>query len=159
MWRAQGTADRRVIAACDAFVDAISSQVWQGRGMRERRAHAAGLAVVVLVVGQLAALAHEAAVRHVICDEHGEQIEAPVLLGAVDGSGCEQAHFTGIRGHAGEHADCAIARVLRQSTRTPRSAPAIASTTIATPATYLPQASIVAAIDVVRIAPKTSPPV
>lgn len=125
--------------------------------MRERPAFGAALAVVVLVVGQLAAIAHGAATRHVICELHGEEIEAPRSEGAVDH--CNRMHFIGVDGASGEHEDCAIARVLRQNTQAPRSAPTITVTTVIATAACPSPPRIVTFLDLVLIAPKTSPPV
>src|SRR5436189_2011266 len=90
--------------------------------MRSRRpALAAAFAAVLLVVGQLAALAHEASTRHVICPEHGEAIEAVHLAGADDG--CPESHWIAVDGDAsGEHADCEIARTLHQASASPEPA-------------------------------------
>src|ERR1043165_8677808 len=87
--------------------------------MRTRRpALTAAFAAVLLVVGQLAALAHEASTRHVICAEHGEELEAVHLAGADDG--CSQSHWIGVDGDAsGEHADCEISRTLHQASASP----------------------------------------
>jgi hypothetical protein len=125
--------------------------------MRARPALTAAFAVVLLAVGQLAAVAHAAAARHVTCDVHGEEIEAPILKGAVDH--CEQTHFVGIEGDGGEHEDCAITRALRQSSQVSRSAPALEITTFVSVSGSPPALRVVATLDLVLIAPKTSPPV
>jgi hypothetical protein len=124
--------------------------------MRGRPALTAAVAVVVLAVGQVAAFAHAAGSRHVTCDAHGEEIEAPILDGAIDH--CDQTHFVGLQGRGGEHQDCAIARMLRQSSHAPRSAPAIAVTTIMATAAPPPVTRGIPVLDLVLIAPKTSPP-
>ncbi|MBL0213873.1 MAG: hypothetical protein IPQ07_08320 [Myxococcales bacterium] len=85
--------------------------------MSRRSVSTAAFAVVVLVVGQLAALAHEAAIRHMICPDHGEEIEAITLVGADDH--CENAHWVEVEGAGGEHEDCAIVHALRQSSVAP----------------------------------------
>jgi hypothetical protein len=129
--------------------------------MRDRPALTAGFAVVVLVVGQLAALAHAAAARHVVCEEHGEQIEAPTLVGApAAGDASEHARFIGVEGQGAEHEDCAILRVLRPGIDASRNVPVITAAPLVTVALELPPANPVAvAVDLVLIAPKTSPPV
>lgn len=124
--------------------------------MRGRPALTAAVSVVVLALGQLAAVAHAAAARHVTCDAHGEEIEAPILEGAIDH--CEETHFVGVEGDGGEHEDCALTRVLRQTSDASRSAPAIDSATIVASAGPPPATRIVATLDLVLIAPKTSPP-
>jgi hypothetical protein len=111
----------------------------------------------LLVVGQVAAFAHEAATRHVTCAEHGEQLEAATLAGQDDN--CGQSHLIGVDSDIGGHQDCDIARLLRTSTRTSQ-APVLHVATI-----ELATVQIIASVertrpvDVLRIAPKTSPPV
>ncbi len=127
--------------------------------MRTRRpALAAAFAAVLLVIGQLIGLAHEAQTRHVICPEHGEALEAVHLANADDG--CAHEHFVAVDGDAsGEHADCEISRALHQASAAP--AP-FATTTV-----LLAQVDIATAIAprappvtaaLYLIAPKTSPP-
>jgi hypothetical protein len=124
--------------------------------MRGRPALTAAVAVVVLALGQLAAVAHAAAARHLTCETHGEEIEAPVLEGAIDR--CEETHFVGVEGNGGEHEDCALTRVLRQTSDASRSAPAAGIAAIIATAAAPPATRIVVALDLVLIAPKTSPP-
>jgi hypothetical protein len=122
-----------------------------------RRPFAAAAAVALFVVGQLVALSHEAATRHVTCAEHGEQLEAAKLAGQDDG--CGQSHLIAVDGDTGGHEDCDVARLLRTSTRTSATIHiAFATTSVATIQTF---ASVErpAALDVILIAPKTSPPV
>lgn len=122
-----------------------------------RPRYAAAAAVALLVVGQLAAFAHEAASRHVTCAEHGEQLEAVELAGHDDG--CGQSHFIAVDGENGGHQDCDIARLLRTSTRASATVHVqLAAISVATIHTF---ASIEqpAALDLILIAPKTSPPV
>lgn len=125
---------------------------------RRRPALAAAFAAVLLVVGQLAAMVHEAETRHVICPEHGEALEAVKLAGADDG--CAQSHWIAVDGDAGgEHAGCEISRALHQAGDAPSP---YAATTL-----FVAQAEIPTAIaprgppsigSLYRIAPKTSPP-
>ena len=127
--------------------------------MRPRRpALAAAFAAVLLVVGQLAALAHEAATRHVICPEHGEALEAVKLAGADDG--CAQQHWIAVDGDTGgEHADCEISRALHQAGVAPSRA-ALTTFTLAQAeiaVAIAPRAPPVTAA-LYLIAPKTSPP-
>jgi hypothetical protein len=122
-----------------------------------RRPFAAAAAVAVFVVGQLVALSHEAATRHVTCAEHGEQLEAAKLAGQDDN--CGRSHLIGVDGETGGHQDCDIARLLRTSTRTSSTIHIqIATTSVATVHTFA-SFERPAALDVIRIAPKTSPPV
>lgn len=124
--------------------------------MRCRPALIATFAVVVLVVGQLAALAHAAETRHVECADHGEQVEAVSLAGADDG--CEHSHFIAVDGDGGHHEDCEILRALHQSSDAPPQAPTSFLLVLAAafPAPVVPLAS--ASSELYRIAPKTSPP-
>ena len=126
--------------------------------MRRRRAYPALFAVVLLVVGQLAALAHNAEERHVECAEHGEEIEAAKLAQALDN--CEHDHWIAVEGEeGGEHDDCAIQRALHQSTYASRGfvAPLIIADIITHVA--VPRDRVSIATELYLIAPKTSPPV
>lgn len=125
--------------------------------MRRSRAHSAAFAVVLLVVGQLASLAHQAATRHVTCTEHGEELEAATLVD--DLHACDHDHLVGVEDPGrGDHEDCAIARTLHQTTQTsrfivlPRPVPSLV------PAPHTARAVIVTATALYLIAPKTSPP-
>lgn len=85
--------------------------------MRRRRpVLAAMFAVVLLVVGQLAAFAHQAWERHVTCAEHGEELEAVDLVDALDACGaCDHDHVIGVDGDdGGGHDECAAMRALHQ---------------------------------------------
>lgn len=125
--------------------------------MRGPRALTAALAVAVLVGSQLAAIAHTAAIRHVICAEHGEELEAPTLVGPIDH--CTQTHFVGVKGSGGKHEDCPIARALGSGVDPFRSAPAIELPAIVAEVAGPPPTRLVEALDLVLIAPKTSPPI
>ena len=127
--------------------------------MRRRPTFAAGFAVVLFVVGQLAALQHEAASRHVTCSEHGEQLEAPDLGGTLD-DGCGQAHWVGVEGGSGsEHQDCTIARLLRTSANASSATLVSAYVEIIAKVDAQPAIPQLRTTDVLLIAPKTSPPV
>jgi hypothetical protein len=126
--------------------------------MHRRRALPAMFAVMLLVVGQLVALAHEAAQRHVTCAEHGEQLDAVELATALHA--CEDDHFVAVDADGGDHADCPIAHALRQSSDAPSHwlASRIAGverTECAAPACLLH----ISADPLFLMAPKTSPPV
>ena len=124
--------------------------------MRRSRARAAAIAVVLLVVGQLASLAHQAETRHVECAEHGEQLEAATLVEQLHA--CDQDHLIGVEGDDGEHEDCAIARALQQSTQTSRYVvgPQLVPTVRDHAAAHPRNVAVVVALYL--IAPKTSPP-
>lgn len=135
---------------------AIRSRVWQRDVMRRRPTLIAAFAVAVVVLGQLAATIHAAEVRHVVCAEHGEQLEAPTLRGTVDRDA--PPHVIELTGGPTEHADCAIARVLRQSSDAPHSLPVIGVAPTGVSTEIAPPRAISVAVDLVLIAPKTSPP-
>ena len=124
--------------------------------MSRRPVTTAAFAVVVLVVGQLAALAHEAAIRHMVCPDHGEQIEVATLLGADDH--CENAHWVGVEGSGGDHEDCAIVHALRQSSVAPHVALLATVSALLPVVTHAVPAPVLLVFARYRIAPKTSPP-
>ncbi|MEO8705182.1 MAG: hypothetical protein ABI867_34370 [Kofleriaceae bacterium] len=114
----------------------------------------AAWAVLVLVVAQLGALLHHAAVRHVRCAEHGELVEAPVLAKhSIEGSQLVAVED----GDADADEHCAIANGQRSDAR-----PSIthvvldAAPTIATP--IVAAVTFHASVALYRTAPKTSPP-
>ena len=121
-----------------------------------RRPLPAAFAVALLVVGQLAAFAHESATRHVVCAEHGEQVEAANLVGT---HLCGHEHWVGVEGDQGrEHFDCAILHLLHQSATPSTAAATVAPILVATDH-VTPLATTVAIIGALyRTAPKTSPP-
>lgn len=135
----------------------MRSHLCDGARVRRRPTFAAGFAVVLFVVGQLVALKHEAEARHVTCPEHGEQLDAPELAGQVDN--CGHSHWIGVDGPSSEHQDCSIARLLRTSTKTSEGGHAHVVTSVV--AKVEPSAPIAHryTVDVILIAPKTSPPV
>lgn len=108
----------------------------------------------MLVLGQLQTLSHRAAVRHVVCAEHGELVEAPELAGTIDNETRMVAVTLGVDSDD-EH--CAAANGLR---------PHIASTVTFDIVASVPSAPIAQrvvpssrpALAGYRIAPKTSPP-
>jgi hypothetical protein len=124
--------------------------------MTRRTTATAALAVVVLLVGNLLAWLHESEVRHVTCAEHGEQLHAAESTAMSSRS--DNVRWIAIEGPAGEHQDCTSARQLRTSTQiTPGGlgctlviAAASVEATVLAPRSH--------AVDVIAIAPKTSPP-
>jgi hypothetical protein len=125
--------------------------------MRRRRAFPALFAVMLLVVGQLAALAHEASTRHITCAQHGEELEAATLVGELHA--CDHDHLFGVEGNAGEHADCPIARAFHQSTQTSRFAVAPLLVPHVAPSDVVAAGELTLATSgLYLIAPKTSPP-
>lgn len=110
---------------------------------------------MLLLVAQLCALLHEAAVRHVRCAEHGELIDAPAVEVHTSGD----ARFVGAKsdGAAGDE-HCTLASALRQqATASPMPTLYIADATIAI-APPLLTARRVVVHTLYLIAPKTSPP-
>lgn len=126
--------------------------------MRRRSATAAAFAVALFVVGQLLAIVHDAESRHITCDEHGEQVDAPGLALERD-DGCGKAHLVGVDGDSdAEHQDCEIARLLRTSTRTSQAPQlCLAVTSVHSVERSAPLVTALS-FDVILIAPKTSPP-
>ena len=125
--------------------------------MRCRPVLPAAIAVLALVVGQLAALAHEAGTRHVTCGQHGEELEAATLAGQLDA--CDHDHLIAVTsGPAGDHADCAIMRTLHQSTATSRVIAVPQPIAVVISEGAPPVGSVARAAALYLIAPKTSPP-
>jgi hypothetical protein len=124
--------------------------------MTRRPVLPAALAVALLVVGQLVAFAHEAGTRHITCTQHGEQLEAAILVGARHL--CPNQHWVGVEGNGGRHADCAISRALHQSTTR---ASTLLLTGIAHAVIHVDAPGVALqhpTTALFRIAPKTSPP-
>lgn len=125
--------------------------------MHRRPTRTAAFAVVLFVVGQLVALQHAAEERHVTCAEHGEQLET-VDLGSTRDDGCGQSHLIGVDDTGGDHEECASSRLLRTSTKTSDGLhPYVLVTTTAVLELPAPIAWT-RYVDVILIAPKTSPP-
>lgn len=113
-------------------------------------------ALVILLVAQLGGAAHEAAVRHVACAQHGELIEAPDLDPSHDTAAGEQ-HF-GRAGVGGDHEHCDLASALRQHGLQARP-PVVAIASIAIAPLPAPSLDLAApARSIISLAPKTSPP-
>ena len=129
--------------------------------MRRRRpVRAAIFAVVLVVIGQLAAFAHQAWERHVTCTEHGEELEAVELVEAPGGcDACEHDHLLGVDGEdGGDHDDCAALRALRQhGESTTCWVPPLVVTLSSELVPALPRQTRTART-LYLIAPKTSPP-
>lgn len=121
-----------------------------------RRSIPAAFALIVLVASQLAALAHESTTRHVTCAEHGEQLEAAVLVG-LQQHRCHDQHLVAVEGNGGAHDECVITRTLHQSATAH-----VAQHAFTLETTHAVRQPMLAAAPttVARylIAPKTSPP-
>lgn len=116
------------------------------------------LCAVLLVLGQLVALAHQAETRHVKCAEHGEQLEAAALAETLHD--CGDDHLVGLDGNGGEHhSDCLVLRAVHQSSAAPGMwLPPLVITAELVAATAPLIAAPTFAQSLYRIAPKTSPP-
>jgi hypothetical protein len=116
------------------------------------------LCAVLLVVGQLVALAHQAETRHVTCAEHGESLEAATLAESLHA--CGDDHLVGVDGSGGEHHDdCLVLRALHQSSAAPGTwlPPLVAAAELVSdPVPHVAASSL--AWSIFRLAPKTSPP-
>lgn len=126
--------------------------------MRCRPALPAVCAVLVLVVGQLFAFAHQAAIRHVECAEHGEELEAAQLSEQLHA--CGDDHLVGVEGDGGEHHDdCLVLRAMHQSGAAPGMwmPLSLVAEVILEPAPLVHARTFVEQ-DRFRLAPKTSPP-
>lgn len=126
--------------------------------MARRPALPALCAVLVLVIGQLIAFAHQAATRHIECAEHGEELETPSLAEALHA--CNDQHLVGLDADSGgeHHDDCLVLRAMHESTALGDGwlPPAVALVET-TPVTLTPRA-VALAHALYRLAPKTSPP-
>jgi hypothetical protein len=124
--------------------------------MTRRHARSAAFAVVLLLVGNVLAWVHESEVRHVTCAEHGEELHA--VESKSEPATSDDSRWVAIDGQGGEHRDCSIARLLRTSTRT--TSGSCTPTVVIAVATAETTALVprIAAVDVIAIAPKTSPP-
>ena len=121
-----------------------------------RRSIPAAFALIVLVASQLVAFAHESTTRHVTCAEHGEQLEAAVLVG-IQQHRCHDQHLVAVEGDGGSHDECLIARALHQSATahvTPHASGVETTHDIGLPPVVAASSSIARYL----IAPKTSPP-
>ena len=118
---------------------------------------AAAAAVALFVVGQVLALSHAAESRHVTCTEHGEQLEAAKLNGHDDG--CGKQHLIGVEDMGGDHEDCPILRLLDTSTRTSHAVDIQLATLEHSSSQTFTAIARPLAVDLLLIAPKTSPPV
>lgn len=118
------------------------------------RGVAAITALLFLVCGFLA-MHHEAVVPHVR-DVAGGYAHAPGLSEQHTGS---HSDVHGQRSSDGESGECALLTTFHQAASHAHSAPAVAVTAVTTAAfDPAPRARDVRALDVYRLAPKTSPP-
>lgn len=116
----------------------------------------AALAVVLLIAGQLVALAHEAAVRHAVCREHGELLDAADV--GEHRIPSDHAQWVAVEGQGGHHADCTIARLLEQSTTAQAALVTLEAIAQTTELAARPPDAVERARELYLIAPKTSPP-
>ena len=127
--------------------------------LRRRPALPAFAAAMVLVLAQLIGLAHQAAIRHVTCNEHGEELELAPLAESVHA--CGDQHLIGVDGDAdsAHHDDCLLARALHQSGAAPDPTPLFVPMLVEQPAPTRVVLADARPATLYRIAPKTSPPV
>jgi hypothetical protein len=127
--------------------------------LRRRPALPAFVAAMVLVLAQLIGLAHQAAIRHVTCNEHGEELELAPLAEALHA--CGDQHLIAVAGDtdSAHHDDCLLARALHQSSAAPTPTPIIIPTLTELPAVAALALAHARPATLYRIAPKTSPPV
>jgi hypothetical protein len=121
-----------------------------------RRSIPAAFALIVLVASQLIGFAHESSTRHVTCAEHGEQLEAAVLVG-IQQHRCHDQHFVAVEGDGGSHDECLIARTLHQSAMA-HVTPHAVSIETTHQIGLSPMVTAPSPIARYLIAPKTSPP-
>jgi hypothetical protein len=116
------------------------------------------LVVMLLVVGRFAALSHDAAVRHITCAEHGEQVEAAPSTGVLVVADHDRWLAANADGQGPEHDHCAIARAVRDDgTVTASPAPSVAVVSIEH-VSQLESVGVFVTTSTYRLAPKTSPP-
>lgn len=138
---------------------AILLQLCECPVVRIRPRYSAAAALALLILGQLLAFEHESKARHVECAEHGELLEVSNSAGSRD-DGCGNAHLIAVDGDgSATHQDCAIARLRRTNART-----SIVSHLHVTATELVLVAAVAAAkrprpVDIIALAPKTSPPV
>ncbi len=114
----------------------------------------AALAVAMLVLGHLQVSVHTSQVRHVVCAEHGELVEAPELAGGTIDGDSRLVSVT-LSVDADEH--CPAATGLR---------PHLTSSVVFAQIALIPTPPVASPIAIARapalsgyrIAPKTSPP-
>ena len=122
---------------------------------RSTRRASRAAAVVLLVLAQLGAFAHTAAVRHVRCAEHGDLVEAATLARHVESGVRFVSVELGIRDD--EH--CSLAGALADHAAAPARASAIETPALVASAAPISVASRAGITALYLIAPKTSPPV
>lgn len=128
--------------------------------MRRASRTSLALTAALTLVFQLAGVAHDALVRHTVCAEHGEWVDAgpaPKQSAEATPDSPALALADTTVGHGHEH--CAVLAVQRTPTRTGASfvlAPPAVSTPLAVRRGATSRSSVLEPLDV---APKASPPV
>lgn len=131
------------------------------RSMRRRRTLLGRLSVLVLLllgVAHTGSFVHDLAVRHAVCEEHGERIEVAEAVpqhAPVDAFAATDAATEGASAHGHDH--CVVGSTVNAARN---AAPADQSTVIAiTRGEHPPQdGPHFGGIAVYRLAPKNSPP-
>lgn len=119
--------------------------------MRSRAVSA--VALLLLVLGQLGAMSHAAAVRHVRCVAHDELVEAAV----VEAHSTDATRLVGVRTGEGDDVHCELAAALHHDVARPHAHVGQLVLVAAHAAPFVP-VSPVAVAAVYAFAPKTSPP-
>jgi hypothetical protein len=114
--------------------------------------------LLLLIVGQVLALAHEAEARHMRCAEHGELLEV-ASAASIHDDGSGQSHLIAIDGDAGDkHQECVIARLLRTDAHASFACHLHVTATEIVLVEPIDVAEHPRAVDIISLAPKTSPP-
>jgi len=123
--------------------------------LRRSRTSLALLASLTLAT-QLAGLAHEALVRHVVCAEHGEWIDGDSSAPAtnVDAIASVSDQLT----HAGGHDHCAVVAHRRAPSRTSASAVVTTAAVVVAGKQQLDVGAALGSLEPLDVAPKASPP-
>jgi hypothetical protein len=134
------------------------------RAFRDRRVLTPGhrlLAVALtalLLVVQTAAVRHEVSILHVVCVEHGEVLDIPVVSNQLGAGAIPQIReVAALAARGAEHAHCGFAAVTHATTRPCNSRVGAWLATSLLSQSSLPAAPP-AAIPPLLLAPKTSPP-
>ena len=123
------------------------------RGPVQRRRGTSAAAIALLVLAQLGALIHAAAVQHVRCAAHGELVETA----EIEAHGNDADRLVGAHGDARDDDHCEIAAALHHAATAPRATLA-ATAIVYTPIAAQPPRATVVHAAVYLFAPKTSPP-
>lgn len=133
--------------------DRICGKVREMRGPVQRRRGSSAVAIALLVLAQLGALSHAAAVKHVRCATHGELVEAA----EIETHAADADRLVGARGDARDDDHCEVVGALSHAAAAPRS-PHAAALIVPTVVGVVAAPDALVATTVYLFAPKTSPP-